>query len=73
MSEPLVPVVYTIEEVAALMHTTEWKIYEMIKADEVPGVIRLGGGRNGIRVVKTIFNAALVEWAKAGRLRELAS
>lgn len=73
MSEPLVPVVYTIEEVAVLMHATEWKIYEMIKADEVPGVIRLGSGRNGIRVVKTIFNTALVRWAQTGSFEERAS
>lgn len=73
MSERLEPVVYIIEEVAVLMHATDWKIYEMVKADQMPGVFRIGPGRNGIRIVKSIFNAALAERATAGKLGDPAS
>jgi excisionase family DNA binding protein len=36
------PLVYTVAEVATLLRTSAWNVYEMIRRDEIPGVIRLG-------------------------------
>lgn len=47
--------VYTVPEVARLLRTSEWSIYEMIKRGELPGVIRIG---SQIRVVRQRFR----EW-----------
>jgi excisionase family DNA binding protein len=44
--------VFTVPEVARLLRTSEWSIYEMIKRDELPGVIRIG---NQIRIVRQRF------------------
>jgi hypothetical protein len=60
VSEPIFPAVYTVDEVAIILRSTEWKIYDMIKEDGIPGVIRLGPGRSGIRVVKEIFNTTML-------------
>jgi hypothetical protein len=53
VSEPIAPAVYLVTEVAQLLKTTEWNVYEMVKRDEIPGVIRIGAK---IRIVKRIFN-----------------
>ncbi len=47
------PAVYLVSEVAEMLKTTEWNVYQMIKRDEIPGVYRLG---TKIRIVKRIFN-----------------
>lgn len=53
MTERLRPAVYLVSEVAQLLKTTDWTVYEMIKRDEIPGVFRVG---NKVRIVKSIFN-----------------
>jgi excisionase family DNA binding protein len=47
--------VYTVPEVAQLLRTSEWSVYEMIKRGELPGVIRIG---SQIRIVRQRFR----EW-----------
>jgi excisionase family DNA binding protein len=53
VSEPIAPAVYLVTEVAQLLKTTEWNVYEMVKRGEIPGAIRIG---TKIRIVKRIFN-----------------
>jgi excisionase family DNA binding protein len=58
------PLVYLVDEAAALLQISPWMLYEMIRRDEVPGVVGLG--KRNLRIVKSTFN----DWISRGGSRE---
>ncbi len=51
----IIPMVYTVPEMAILLNMTEWQVYQRVKKGVIPGVTRLDGK---IRFLKIIIN----EW-----------
>jgi excisionase family DNA binding protein len=62
--ESLDPLVYRVDEVAALLKISPWMVYEMIRRDEIPGVV--GINKRNVRVLKSAFNAWLEEGGSRG-------
>ena len=52
---PVQSAVYSAEQVAHLLQTTTWNVYEWIKAGEIPGAWSIG---KKYRVLRSIFNRA---------------